>query len=269
MSAPLRVLLTGASAGIGLATARALLARGSQVWGTARDASRIPAQSGIRPLQLEISDPASRARCCAQFLREAGGIDVLVNNAGNAAFGGLLSSPAHQIRQAFEIHALGPLDLIQRLVPALRESPRPIVVNVSSLAARLPIPFLGPYSAAKAALAALTATLRLEAPGIHWVDVQPGDIRTAFNRPMDAAAGACEDPRARAAWLAMEASMNAAPPPELAGAHISEIILGGTAPPPVAVVGDFTQSRLAPLAHRLLPARALEWFLRRHYDIEC
>lgn len=264
MSRP-RVLLTGASAGIGLATARALCAAGCEVWGTSRSLERLPRDlPHFHGLALEAGDARSRRECVDAFLRAAKGIDVLINNAGDGRFGPLLELPADDLRAQFELLVHAPLDLIRQLAPHLRKSARPRVVNVTSLAVRLPIPFMAAYSAAKAALASLTATLRLEAPEIAWTDVQPGDIRTDFNRPMDAAAAAVAEPAARDAWQAMEKSMAAAPPPELVAARIVEIVQADS-PPPVVVVGDFTQSRLAPLAQRLLPARAMEWFLRQHY----
>jgi len=265
MSSRPRVLLTGASAGIGLATARALCAAGYEVWGTSRSLARLPQDlPHFHGLRLEAGEARSREACVAEFLAAAGGVDVLVNNAGDGRFGPLLDLPTEDVRAQFELLVHAPIDLIRRLAPSLRRSPRPRVVNVTSLAVRLPIPFMATYSAAKAALASYTATLRLEAPEIAWIDVQPGDIRTEFNRPMDAAAAAVTQPAAREAWQAMEKSMAAAPPPELVAERLVEIVQSPN-PPPVVVIGDFVQSRLAPLAQRLLPARAMEWFLRQHY----
>lgn len=260
-----RVLLTGASAGIGLATARALCAAGFEVWGTSRFAGRLPEElANFHRLALEVIDPASRARCVEEFLGEAGGIDVLINNAGHGHFGPLLEMSGEDLRAQFELLVHGPIDLIRRLAPELRKSARPRVLNISSLAARLPIPFMAPYSAAKAALASFTATLRMEAPEIAWTDVQPGDIGTSFNRPMDEAAAHATQPAAKAAWSAMEASMQAAPSADIVARKIIEI-LHSPSPPPVVVVGDFTQSKLATFAQRILPARTMERFLRRHY----
>lgn len=261
-----RVLLTGASAGIGLATARALGEAGFEVWGTSRSAERLPKDlPHFHGLVLEAGEAKSRAQCVEKFLTEAGGIEVLINNAGDGRFGALLELPAEDLRAQFELLVHAPIDLIRLLAPSLRKAKQPRVVNVTSLAARLPIPFMAAYSASKAALASLTATLRMEAPEIAWTDVQPGDIRTDFNRPMDAAAAAATQPAAREAWQAMEKSMQAAPPPELVAARIVQIVQSET-PPPAVVIGDFAQSRLAPLAQRLLPARAMEWFLKKHYS---
>ncbi len=155
----------------------------------------------------------------------------------------------------------GPLQLIRLALPDLQER-RGLIINVTSLAARLPIPFMAPYSAAKAALAALTAALRLElsGSGVRIVDIQPGDIRTSFNDAMEPPAGE----RARAAWDAMAASMSAAPGPEIVAAEICRLVHSNDSPP-VRFVGGFMQARLAPMAARLLPARWLEQILLAHY----
>ena len=266
---PRHVLLTGASAGIGRETAGALLGAGCEVWGTSRQRSRLPDLGPkFHPVELEQTSGASRRSAWAQVEKECGGrLDALVNNAGEGVFGAFADEgeDVDGLRAQFETLVFGPIGLTRCALPALHRAPRPVVVNVTSLAGRLPIPFMAAYSAGKAALSAYTAALRLEATDVRWVDVQPGDIRTKFNDAMRAPP-ADSGPQRRS-WDVMEASMAAAPPAEVVARAIVEIVCGEGTPPPVVVVGDFVQAKLASLAPRFLPTRWLESMLRRHYRV--
>ena len=148
-----RVFLTGASAGIGLATARALSAAGCEVWGTARDVGRLPVDlPGFHPVALDLNDPGSLETIFHRARTEAGGrFDAVINNAGGGWFGPGAEIPPDELLAQFQALALGPMALIRLALPSLRRSPGGLVVNVTSLAARLPLPFGAAYSAAKAA----------------------------------------------------------------------------------------------------------------------
>ena len=262
MSSRTRVLLTGASACIGLATARALCAAGWEVWGTSREIKRLPAGlPNFHPLELSLNQPGSIYAAWIRAKAESGGFEVVINNAGEGWFESIADVSMENVRTQFDILLFGPLQLMQLALPDLREK-RGLLINVTSLAARLPIPYMAPYSAAKAALASLTATLRLElaGSGVRIVDLQPGDIQTHFNDVMQPP----PDGRPRAAWDAMVASMAAAPGPAVVAAEICRLV-GGSDAPPMRIIGDFLQARLTPLAARILPARWLERILLRHY----
>lgn len=269
MSETRRVLVTGASGGIGRVTVGALLAGGCEVWGTSRQKSRLPDLGpNFHAVELEQTSAASRRRAWAQVEQEARGrLDALVNNAGDGVFGAFADEgeDMEKLRAQFETLVLGPIALTRLALPTLRRSARPVVVNVTSLAGRLPIPFMAAYSAGKAALSTYTVALRLEAPEVHWVDVQPGDIRTKFNDAMHAPP-ADSGPQRRA-WEVMEACMAAAPPAEVVARAIVKAICIDDKPSPVMVVGDFVQAKLASLAPRFLPTRWLESMLRRHYRV--
>ncbi len=262
MSSPPRVFLTGASAGIGLATAGALCAQNCEVWGTSRELARLPRDlPNFHPVALSLDDSKSIEIAWNKAKAESDGFDVLINNAGAGWFDGLAEMPEAKIREQFETLVHGPLQLIRLALPDLRARGG-LLINVTSLAARLPIPYMAPYSAAKAALASMTAALRLElsGSGVRIVDLQPGDIRTNFNDAMVPPG----DERARAAWDAMVASMSAAPGPEVVAAEILQLV-NSTNAPPTRIIGNFEQSVLAPLAARLLPARWMERILLKHY----
>ena len=274
-----RVFLTGASAGIGLATARALTAAGCEVWGTSRQVDRLPTDlPGFHPVALDLNgDDALMQAAFARALAEAGGrFDVVVNNAGGGWFGPGALMPPGDLRAQFETLALGPMRLIQLALPSLRAQPGGLVVNVTSLAARLPLPFGAAYSAAKAALSVWTAALQMEetAPraagehGVRFVDVQPGDIRTGFNRAMAFWSGleAADDPLAgavRRSLQASDASLATAPPPERVAGAICRIVVKG-AGGPLRTVGNLWQGVGGSLAYRFLPRRLLLWTIRKN-----
>ncbi|OAI43091.1 hypothetical protein AYO41_02890 [Verrucomicrobia bacterium SCGC AG-212-E04] len=262
MATPTRVFLTGASAGIGLATARALCQSGCEVWGTSRDLARLPRDLvGFHPLELSLKDPDSIRAAWTHGRAESGGFEVVINNAGDGWFASVADVPIEKVRAQFETLIFGPLQIIQLALPDLRAN-RGLLINVTSLAARLPIPYMAAYSAAKASLASLTSTLRLElaGSGVRVVDLQPGDIQTNFNDAMQAPT----EERARAAWDAMAESMSTAPGPEIVAGEICRLLSSSASPPP-RVVGNFLQSKLAPLAVRFLPARWVERILLSHY----
>lgn len=274
-----RVFLTGASAGIGLATARMLAGAGCEVWGTARDMSRLPGGlPGFRPVALDLNgDDQALEKTFAGALQEAGGrFDVIVNNAGGAWFGPGAEMPPGDLRGQFEALALGPIRLVQLALPSLRSQPGGTVVNVTSLAARLPLPFGSGYSAAKAALSVWTAAMQMEESAplpegqhpVRFLDVQPGDIHTGFNRAMrfwDRLEEAGH-PLARAARRSLEASdrsLAGAPPPEKVAEAILRAVQGkGSAP--LLTVGNAWQALGGSLAYRCLPRRLLLWTVRKN-----
>ncbi len=175
-----RIFLTGASAGIGLATAKLLAARGDEVWGTSRDPSRLPSLPRFHPVRLELSDAASLSESFNAALLEAGHFDVVINNAGDIAyFGPMESLSLETLRAQFQTLVFAHIELYRLALAAMRTRGSGRVINVTSLAARLPVPFQGPYNAAKAAMASLTMSMQVELEGsaIRIIDVQPSDIR--------------------------------------------------------------------------------------------
>jgi NAD(P)-dependent dehydrogenase (short-subunit alcohol dehydrogenase family) len=274
-----RIFLTGASAGIGLATARALTAAGCHVWGTSRKADRLPTDlPNFHPVILRLGDEESMRESFANALKEAGErFDVLINNAGGGWFGPAAEMPGDALRAQFQKLVFAPFTLIQLALPTMRREPGGLIINVTSLAGRLPLPYSAAYSAAKAAMSTLTATMQMEerdAEGFpaHFVDLQPGDINTDFNRSMNMWQEVeTEDESsaiaARRVLAASDESMGKAPPPELVAECIRGIIMGGKKAPAVVTCGNFWQARLGPLAARFLPPRLLQWTIRRNFGL--
>src|SRR5213595_3823125 len=178
-----RVFLTGASSGIGLAIAKLLIAHGHQVWGTSRNLERIPKVPRLYPVHLDLSNPRSVEKAFNAALAEAGHFDVLINNAGSGHFGPVENLSEKEISSQFQILVFGHVQLMQLALRAMQARGEGLIINVTSLAGRLPVPFMAAYNAAKAAMASFTMSIQLELADsqVHVVDVQPGDICTQFN----------------------------------------------------------------------------------------
>jgi NAD(P)-dependent dehydrogenase (short-subunit alcohol dehydrogenase family) len=177
MSKALRVLITGAARGIGMATAQLLANRGHSV--VATDLSAPSGLEGIQAHVLDVTSDDSVARC----LEEVGPLDAIVNNAGITSGGGPVEGyPLDRFRQMFETNTLGALRVIQAVLPAWRKRGSGVIVNVSSVNGRVSSPLRAAYSASKFALEALTESLHLEVRhfGIRSVLIEPGTIATGI-----------------------------------------------------------------------------------------
>ena len=264
-----KVFLTGASSGIGLEIARVLAARGFSVWGTSRNITRLPALRNFHPVAMELTDPKSIRENFAAALKEAGHFDVLINNSGAGWFGPVETQSGEIVREQFELMVHGPLELIRLALPCMRERQKGLIINITSLAGQFPIPYLGPYSATKAALGSITENLRQELSDtpLRIVEVQPGDIKTSFHAATRRAdQSAPGQTRINTVWGTIARNMDTAPPPEIV-AHAVLRIIANPNPPPVVAVGNFFQSRLAPFLTRLGTRRLAERFLRRYYKL--
>src|SRR6476646_519236 len=178
------IFLTGASSGIGLAIAKLLVSEGHEVWGTSRNLQRIPATSRLHPVRLDLGNPRSVEEAFNVALEEASYFDVVINNAGAGHFGPAELLPIETIASQFQILVFGQIQLIQLALRHMQARGEGLVINVTSLASRLPVPFMAAYNAAKAALASFTMSIQLELGNsrVHVVDLQPADIRTEFNQ---------------------------------------------------------------------------------------
>ncbi|WP_334122123.1 oxidoreductase [Glutamicibacter sp.] len=177
-------LVTGASSGIGEATARKLQTLGYTVYGAARRMDRLQKLSvdGIRALAMDVTDDASMQRGIEQIIAETGRIDVLVNNAGYGSYGALEDVEIDEARRQFEVNVFGAMRLAQLVLPHMRIQRAGTIVNVSSMGGKIYTPLGGWYHGAKFALEALSDCLRLEVKpfGIDVVVIEPGGIATEW-----------------------------------------------------------------------------------------
>lgn len=175
-------LVTGASSGIGEATALKLQDLGYTVYGAARNADRLSdvAKVGVLPLAMDVTDDASIQAGVRQIIAATGRIDILVNNAGYGSYGAVEDVSLDEARRQAEVNVFGAIRLTQLVLPHMRRQHSGTIVNVTSMGGRFHSPLGGWYHASKYALEALSDCLRLETKpfGIDVVIIEPGNIRT-------------------------------------------------------------------------------------------
>lgn len=181
-------LVTGCSSGIGRATALLLARSGFRVFATVRtdaaEASLLQEARGLplTVLRLEVLDESAVSRVVRDVLDRAGQIDVLVNNAGYAQLGAVEDLARDILRRQFEVNVFAAMQLSRELLPTMRAQGGGTIVNVSSIAGRVSVPFIGAYCASKFALEALSDAVRVEARtfGVRVVLIEPGPVATKF-----------------------------------------------------------------------------------------
>jgi len=197
MTAQLTVLVTGASSGIGRATAVEFARRGHQVYAAARReevlAGLADGERNIRPVGLDVTDADSVQRAWAKIQAETGGtgVDVLVNNAGFALTGPVEVLPDEAVRRQFDTNVFGVLNVTRAVLPAMRARGSGRIINVSSIVGRVSFGLMGVYGATKYAVEALSDALRLELRGfgITVVLIEPGFVATNLGSAADAESG--------------------------------------------------------------------------------
>ena len=252
-------MVTGASTGLGRAAAEMLLDEGLGVWGTARDPARLPARAGFTPVALDLDADASVAAAFQKADGDAGGFDLLVNNAGYGLYGAFVERDFADWQRQLDAMLGRTLRLSHLVLRGMLARNRGAVVNVSSLAVDFPLPFMSGYNVVKAGLAAFSESMMIEVAGtsVIVIDFRPGDYRTRFNQTMQARSGIhppTEAPaadRRRRAWTMLEENIDRAPPPTRAAADLRRALRRHRSC--TVRSGTFFQAWLAPLLARLVP----------------
>lgn len=179
------ILITGASSGIGKATAKYFQAKGWNVVATMRnpqDGKDLTAFDNVLVTQLDVTDTDSIQRAVQQTMDTFGTIDVLVNNAGYGNGGALEAIPMANFRRQFEVNVFGLVETIKAVLPTMRKNQSGTIVNISSIGGRVTIPFFSPYHGTKWAVEGITEALQYELDpiGIKVRIVEPGAIKTDF-----------------------------------------------------------------------------------------
>jgi NAD(P)-dependent dehydrogenase (short-subunit alcohol dehydrogenase family) len=263
------VLITGASSGIGAATADLLASRGFRVTGTSRDPERAALRAPqIAWVAMDVRDDASVREGVMRAIDRSGGLDALVCNAGIGIFGSVEEVPLTAAREQFETNWFGALRVLREALPALRRARSARIAIVGSLAGRAPIPFQAHYSASKAALDSLVQALHneLHASNVRVSLIEPGDIRTAFNdaTDFDLVRDSQYGERAARAREVIERSLAQAPGPEIVARAILHA-LSARRPRLRYAVGR--EARLVSFARRWLPERVGLRLIRRHFGV--
>jgi NAD(P)-dependent dehydrogenase (short-subunit alcohol dehydrogenase family) len=177
-------IVTGASSGIGHATALGLKSAGFTVYAGARRMEKMKdlADAGIHTVDLDVTDDASMVGIVDRVIADTGRIDVLVNNAGYGAFGALEDVPNAEGRRQFDVNVFGLARMTQLVLPHMRAQKSGRIINMSSMGGRIYEPLGSWYHATKFAVEGMSDSLRLEVSpfGIHVVLIEPGGMNTEW-----------------------------------------------------------------------------------------
>ncbi|WP_199186268.1 MULTISPECIES: oxidoreductase [unclassified Pseudoxanthomonas] len=176
------VLVTGASSGIGRASARALADAGCVVYGSVRELEHAEPVKGVTLLQLDVREQASIDHAVASIMAREGRIDVLVNNAGQNLVGSVEETGIPEVESLFDTNVLGVMRTIQAVLPHMRARRTGRIINLSSVLGFLPAPYMGVYAASKHAVEGLSESLdhELRQFGVRVTLVQPSFTNTSF-----------------------------------------------------------------------------------------
>lgn len=263
------VLITGGSSGIGKCMGEFLTGRGYRVYGTSRNPDKV--SGSVFPLlKMDVRDKAMVQEAVNSIITIESRLDVLINNAGVGITGPLEEIPDDELLNNFETNVFGPMRVIKSVLPHMREQKDGLIINITSIAGYMGLPYRGVYSASKGALELITETLSMEVKGfgIRAVNVAPGDFATNI------AAGRYHAPLKEVspyretygkALKMMDEHVEAGSDPEQMARAVYAII-NSKSPKIHYRVGAFAQ-KFSIVLKRTLPDKVYERLLMNHYKL--
>jgi short-subunit dehydrogenase len=262
------VLITGASSGFGRETARLLMASAFKVYGTSRNPSASPQEAGVGIITLDVDSDNSVQNGVKELLDETGRLDVLLNNAGYVLTGGAEETSIAEAKAQLETDFFGPVRMAKAVLPTMRKQGSGQIINISSLAAVLPVPFEGFYAAAKAALLAWSEALRHEVKslGIKVSVIEPGFFKTNLGNTRKIAKYTIQDydELRQRATAALDDDFKNGGDPKIVAKTVLRIITNKN-PKLEYAVGR--EKRYKTLKH-LMPQSIIESGVRRHWKLD-
>jgi len=263
------VLITGASSGIGKSTAEYLSTKGFVVYGTGRN-PKSDKENGYSLLPLDVTKPATIANAIQIIIEKEGRLDVLVNNAGMGITGPIEDTPTDEMRKVFDTNFFGTIDVMKAVLPQMRSQKSGVIINVTSIAGYMGLPYRGIYSATKGALELATEAIRMEVKefGIQVANVAPGDVATniaagRYHTPV------FEDSAYREKYQLnldlMDSHVDAGMNPVKMAEQIYKVIQNPH-PKVQYKVGGFME-KFSIILKRILPSKMYERLLMNHYKI--
>jgi short-subunit dehydrogenase len=271
------VLVTGASSGIGKATAEFLVKNGFKVYGTSRkvleevaiDISSSTGGGFFHMIQLDVRSEDSAKHAVEYVLQKEGHIDILINNAGFGIAGSVEDTSIEEAYSQMDTNFFGMLRMSKSVLPSMRKQKKGLIINVSSVAGVISIPYQSMYSASKYAIEAVTEALRMELKpfGVKAAMVEPGDTKTGFTDKRIYVAASKDSSaykdRFEKSIKVMEVSETNGPTPEkVVVKAIAKIISRKN--PPVRITAGFSY-KLIVFLKRLLPSRFVEFVVSKLY----
>ena len=264
------VLITGGSSGLGKSIGIFLKDKGYLVYGTSRNPERYSNFKSFELLQLDVADVSSINSAVSHIEQEHGTVDILINNAGAGITGPIEEIPEAEIVKNFTTNYFGPINVSKAVIPAMRKKGSGLIINVTSIAGYMGLPYRGIYSASKAALGITTEAWRMELKdfGIQMTNIAPGDFATNI------AAGRYHAPVVKTSPYAspysktleqMDTHVDSGEDPLLMAKAIYEVIQEKK--PKVGYrIGAFLQ-KFSITLKSILPSRMYEKMLLNHYKL--
>ena len=262
------VLITGISSGIGRAMAVQLVQNGFTVFGTCRDADQMTDLEGIEVLSLDVTDEASVDACVEHVVQAAGHIDILVNNAGQLLLGAIEDTCMEEAKAQFETNFFGVVRMTQAVLLHMRRQQHGHIVNISSVAGLVGVPFIGFYSAGKFALEGFSEALWHEVKplGINVSLVEPGFINTLIGNHAVVVPASIKDysPARENFAHAYHEHLQSSPGPESVADDVVRIV--NTRTPKLRYRSGWKAGLIFYLS-RLIPERLLVMAMRKEFQL--
>lgn len=256
-------LITGGTSGIGRCTAAAMKERGYTVYELSRRETGV---EGFFHIPTDVTDEAMDNAAVEEVLRHEDHIDVLINNAGFGVSGAVEFTALADAKRQLEVNFFGMVNVCHAVLPVMRRAGRGRIVNLSSVAGAIPIPFQTYYSVSKAAINSYTMALANEVRpfGIQVCAVMPGDIRTGFTaaRQKSQLGDDVYGGRISRSVAGMEHDEQTGMAPETAGAYIASVATRRSVKP-LRSIG--LQYKFFCVLAKLLPVRTLNWLVGKIY----
>ncbi|WP_340073600.1 SDR family oxidoreductase [Leptobacterium sp. I13] len=266
---PKVIFITGGSSGIGKAIGCYLHDKGHMVYGTSRNPESIK-NNTFSLLKLDVTDDSSINAAINIVIEKEGKIDVLINNAGVGITGPLEETPNNEIEKVFATNVYGPMKTIKAILPYMRDQGTGTIINITSIAGYIGLPYRGIYSVTKGAVELLTESLRMEVKdfGIQVTNIAPGDFATniasgRYHVPIQENSP-YKDPYGRVLEQ-INNDVNEGSNPVMIAKKVYKII-NMKNPKIHYKVGAFMQ-KFSILLKRILPDRLYEQLLRNHYKL--
>jgi len=263
------VLITGGSSGIGKAIGDFLFHKGFTVYGTSRNPEKV-ANSLFPLVALDVRNAESIATAVAKVISLSGSIDVLINNAGVGITGPIEETPTLEMKNNFDTNFFGPIEVMKAVLPQMRSQNSGLIINITSIAGYMGLPYRGIYSASKAALEIVTEAINIEVKpfGINVTNVAPGEFATditshRYHAPI--IEGSAYEAAYKHTLDTMNTHLHTGDNPDDMAVAIYKIIQNPN-PKIHYKVGAFMQ-KFSIVLKRILPDKVYEKMLMNHYKL--
>jgi len=263
------ILITGASSGIGKTTAEFLSVRGYVVYGTSRNPKEKSVE-GYQMIALDVTKEDSIKKAIETVVYKEGRLDVLVNNAGMGVTGPIEDTPTQEMRNVFETNFFGAINVMKAVLPQMRKQQSGTIINITSIAGYMGLPYRGIYSATKGALDLVTESVRMEVKkfGIQVATIAPGDVATniaagRYHTPVFEDSAYKENYQLNLDL--MDAHVDAGMDPIKMSEQILKVI-NSSRPKVHYKVGGFME-KFSIVLKRMLPSKVYEKMLMNHFKL--